>query len=343
MSPVHRLKASYFFHIMLLRWCGRKEEGGGNFSNNDTESIGHRRRNWRSSLLDDDKGSVWACALGKLTSGQILSPWLGDIVDSGIGLSYRPASLCIAWRAGTTTLFQSRLNPPSQGIKIWLLRRWDGGWGEGKNEKEKGKSNLSVNIGHWIGEERVGVFHIGMEGGEERRCADLWLASFFLQTSWFSPDWKSNLQEFCTCWDWGEGGWIGWGTIVEPIPYVKVLGLFNPYTDKKENRILLINKEIQNGAVAKSYMTKHLHISHILGSPSSYMTLQPLPSEFAYIWGKFYFLSYQCIQYGTSVYVLSLHILVRKDTRVADPDPNWIQIQSGQRIRIQEGKSDPQN
>ncbi len=26
--------------------------------------------------------------------GQILSTWLGDIVDYGIGLSYRPASLC---------------------------------------------------------------------------------------------------------------------------------------------------------------------------------------------------------------------------------------------------------
>jgi hypothetical protein len=28
------------------------------------------------------------------------------------------------------------------------------------------------------------------------------------------------------------------------------------YTDKKENKIFLINKEIQSGAVAKSYMRK---------------------------------------------------------------------------------------
>jgi hypothetical protein len=28
------------------------------------------------------------------------------------------------------------------------------------------------------------------------------------------------------------------------------------YTDKKENKIFLINKDIQNGAVAKSYMRK---------------------------------------------------------------------------------------
>jgi hypothetical protein len=28
------------------------------------------------------------------------------------------------------------------------------------------------------------------------------------------------------------------------------------YTDKKENKIFLINKEIQSGAVAKSFMAK---------------------------------------------------------------------------------------
>jgi hypothetical protein len=29
---------------------------------------------------------------------------------------------------------------------------------------------------------------------------------------------------------------------------------------------------------------------HILGSPSSYMTLHTIPSKFPYMWGKFYFL-----------------------------------------------------
>jgi hypothetical protein len=46
------------------------------------------------------------------------------------------------------------------------------------------------------------------------------------------------------------------------------------YTDKKENQIFLIFKEIQNGAVAKSYMTNGLliygeifaHFRHILGT-----------------------------------------------------------------------------
>jgi hypothetical protein len=59
-------------------------------------------------------------------------------------------------------------------------------------------------------------------------------------------------------------------------------------TDKKENPVFLIYKEIQNGAVAMSYMTKassyvvkYLLISS-LGSPSSYTTLQLLHSEFSY-------------------------------------------------------------
>jgi hypothetical protein len=56
---------------------------------------------------------------------------------------------------------------------------------------------------------------------------------------------------------------------------------------KKENQNFLIYKEIQNGAVAKSYITNGLLIwrnisqfPHILGSLSSYMTLQLLHSEF---------------------------------------------------------------
>jgi hypothetical protein len=32
------------------------------------------------------------------------------------------------------------------------------------------------------------------------------------------------------------------------------------YTDKKENQIFLINKEIQSGAVAKAYMRKGFQI-----------------------------------------------------------------------------------
>jgi hypothetical protein len=64
------------------------------------------------------------------------------------------------------------------------------------------------------------------------------------------------------------------------------------YTDKKEKKIFLIYKEIQYGAVAKSYMTNGLLIYgeifehfliYVLGNPSSYMTLQLIHPEFPYI------------------------------------------------------------
>jgi hypothetical protein len=75
------------------------------------------------------------------------------------------------------------------------------------------------------------------------------------------------------------------------------------YTDQKGNQTYLIYREIQSGAVAKSYMRKGFLIyeemrkyfpiyeeavSHIC------MTLQLLHSTFPYIWGKFDFLFYQC-------------------------------------------------
>ncbi len=71
----------------------------------------------------------------------------------------------------------------------------------------------------------------------------------------------------------------------------------------KKKRKSFLCKEIQKGEAAKSYMTngicmirlKICSFPHILGSPSSYMTLQLLPSEFPYIYEeKFSFLFYQC-------------------------------------------------
>jgi hypothetical protein len=64
------------------------------------------------------------------------------------------------------------------------------------------------------------------------------------------------------------------------------------HTDKKENKIFLIYREIQSGAVAKSYMRKGFLIYEemrkyfpINGEAVShtYMTLQLLHSEFPYI------------------------------------------------------------
>jgi hypothetical protein len=48
-------------------------------------------------------------------------------------------------------------------------------------------------------------------------------------------------------------------TFVYP-PHEFLLNQYGLYTDKKENLIFLIYKEIQKGAVAKSYMTNGLLI-----------------------------------------------------------------------------------
>ncbi len=64
------------------------------------------------------------------TSSQILSSWLGNIVDSGIGLSYWPARLHVGWQAGATTLCQcqGRLYPPVSDKKFGyiIVSRWRG-------------------------------------------------------------------------------------------------------------------------------------------------------------------------------------------------------------------------
>jgi hypothetical protein len=73
------------------------------------------------------------------------------------------------------------------------------------------------------------------------------------------------------------------------------------YTDKKDRKKFLIYKYVlgkSEGSGAKSYMTNIPHIQygenicafpHILGSPSSYMTLHPIPFEFPYTVYKEYF------------------------------------------------------
>ncbi len=72
-----------------------------------------------------------------------------------------------------------------------------------------------------------------------------------------------------------------------------------PYIGKKENLIFLIFKEIQSGAVAKSYMRKGFLIYEemrkyfpIYEETVSHICM--LHSKFPYIWGKFDFIFYQC-------------------------------------------------
>ena len=67
---------------------------------------------------------------------------------------------------------------------------------------------------------------------------------------------------------------------------------FSPYTRKFKMEQL----QSHIWLTASSYMGKYLRISSytVLESPSSYITLQLLHSEFSYLWGKFSFLFYQC-------------------------------------------------
>jgi hypothetical protein len=56
----------------------------------------------------------------KQTCNQIHSPWLGDKVDSGIGRSYRSASLC-SLGGPVRQPWHSRFYPPRQGLRIRSL------------------------------------------------------------------------------------------------------------------------------------------------------------------------------------------------------------------------------
>ncbi len=96
------------------------------------------------------------------------------------------------------------------------------------------------------------------------------------------------------------------------------------YTDKKDNTIFLICKDIfQKVAVKKSSMSKGLLIwlnicafPHILGSHSSFMTLQLLPSEFPYMHMRktlFSFLSgylHMSFSLGVGRYLCRLHFWI---------------------------------
>ncbi len=79
----------------------------------------------------------------------------------------------------------------------------------------------------------------------------------------------------------------------------------NLFTEKKKRKFSYMRKFRRESYMqshiwltASSYMTKYFcAFPHILGSHSSYMTLQPIPSGFPYLWGKFYFIFYQCCFY----------------------------------------------
>jgi hypothetical protein len=88
--------------------------------------------------------------------------------------------------------------------------------------------------------------------------------------------------------------------VVAPIQKFLLIAL---NTDKKKKIYFLIYKEIQKRPDAKAYMTNGLlniwlnicSVPHLL-SPSSYMNLLPIHSEFL-IYEDIFFLFYQCTIY----------------------------------------------
>ncbi len=82
------------------------------------------------------------CRFFQCPAAKVIVPDWGNIVDSDIGLSYRPASLYAAWRAGTAPQSRSQLYPPNQGLWIWILFQLDAEldflkslWGLGTEEE----------------------------------------------------------------------------------------------------------------------------------------------------------------------------------------------------------------
>ncbi len=69
-------------------------------------------------------------------------------------------------------------------------------------------------------------------------------------------------------------------------------GQCGPHTDKKANKNFLINKEIQMGSDAKSYMRKDFPIYE--EAVMSYVTLHPIPLNFLILYEEnfiFFFIS----------------------------------------------------
>ncbi len=71
------------------------------------------------------------------------------------------------------------------------------------------------------------------------------------------------------------------------------------YTDKNENKMFLIYKEIQMGSGAQSYRRKGFLI----------YDFAPVPSEFSHIWGKFNFIFYQYTMYIGERCVFEWHLV----------------------------------
>ncbi len=78
----------------------------------------------RQNLLDKSGFRYDFTGSQAASYSQTRSPWLGDIVDSGIGLSYRPARL----HRYDNIMPELAITPPPprQGLRIWLVYAFPG-------------------------------------------------------------------------------------------------------------------------------------------------------------------------------------------------------------------------
>jgi hypothetical protein len=95
------------------------------------------------------------------------------------------------------------------------------------------------------------------------------------------------------------------------------------HTDKKYYKLFLIYKDMNADRirckVIYDWRPPHIWLNicaflHILGNPSSYMTLHPIPSEFPYIWGKFSFLFIRAASYIISCYWTNAFLFIKSTT-----------------------------
>ncbi len=104
-------------------------------------------------------------------------------------------------------------------------------------------------------------------------------------------------------------------------------------TDKKESKFFSVTKSysyMSNGlliCIIKLYMVNYLHISLYIRKPFLIWLCTPIPSEFPYIWRKFYFLLYQCVSWrrGMSVWECYCVCVKIEDKHDCCQIPAWVQ------------------
>ncbi len=115
---------------LVLGWGGGDERFGPHGS-----QVALRHRNRVNKIKDRFRGNKWRCRhqtfAYECAVAEFIDPWLGDKVDSGTGLSYRPASPCSLPGRYDNLMPESNLSPQlgSMNSATGELGEWRGGGG----------------------------------------------------------------------------------------------------------------------------------------------------------------------------------------------------------------------